>query len=85
MAGEDVDLPAYVACFRVAEKLGVDPMDVAPYLDAQADERAPVYWVQAAVNLMTAEVEYRKRQENDQMSDASKRRAKSRRGGTIGA
>jgi hypothetical protein len=85
MAGEEVDLPAYVLAFRVGEKLGVPAWEVAEYLDEAAGERMAIYWVQAAVNLMTAEHKYRRDQENEQMGESSKQRARRKGRGTIGA
>lgn len=84
MEGEPVDIPSYVLAFQIAERLRTTPMDIAPTLDPLADERAPVYWVQAAINMIEAEQMVRKSQANDEMSDASKKRAKGRGRGALG-
>lgn len=84
MDGGSVELPSYVLCFAVADRLKTTPMDVSYVLDMDADDRAPVYWVQAAINMMTAEAELRKRREDAEMSDASKKRAKGRNRGALG-
>lgn len=80
MDGGSVELPSYVLCFAVADRLKTTPMDVSYAIDAEADDRSAAYWVQAAINMMAAESIREANRKNDEMSEASKSRAKGRKG-----